>query len=378
MGGKPSAPQAPDPYTSAAAQYQYGTQAAKYNAALNRINTVGPAGSVTYSTTQPPQSGQSQTSAQNAGQAPGQPIGAVPSPFGSYIPAYQGAAILPGSTPSGIGGLPSGYDSGPPIYTQTTTLSPEQQAIYNAQQQGSLGLQGLANAAIRNSASQLGNPLGFMSVVGKIQGAPDTAGVPNIPGVGNLAGFTNEARNAAFEQQKQYLDPQFSQAQEQLDAQLRNSGAHPGDPAYDNAMKLFTNQKQQAYQSAANNAIQQGLAEEQGLYGIGAGTNAQLFGQAISRMGATNQAQGQQYGQDFVNQNLPINQLNAIRSGAQVAMPTGQSVGTAGAGNAAAPDIMGAMQNQYLGQLNAYNAQTGSKNNVLGDLGTLGSAYLMS
>lgn len=321
--GKPSAPQAPDPYQSAAAQYQYGKQAAAYNAALNRINTSGPGGSVSYNVT--------------------------------------------------------GMDrnSGAPIYTQQTTLSPEQQQLYDIQQKQSLGLAGTTNQAIANSQNQLSNPLGFMSNVGAIQHGPDTSGIPGIAGAGDLAGFTNQARDAAYKQQTQYLDPQFSQQQEQLDARLRNSGAHPGDPAYDNAMKLFNDQKQQAYESAFNNANSQGLAEQQALYGESAGTNAQLYGQALSRMQAANAAQGQNYQQQFANQNLPLNQLSALRSGSQVAMPTGQSLGAAGQGNAAAPDLQGALQNQYQGQLNAYNAQTGGINSLLGDAGTLGAAYMM-
>jgi hypothetical protein len=270
----------------------------------------------------------------------------------------------------------SGGGNQPPTYTQTTTLSPEQQAIYNAQQQGSLGLQNLSNTAMGNASGTLANPLGFTQGLAKVQTGINSSGVPGIPGAGDLGGFTKQAQDAAYQQQAQYLDPQFSQQQESLDAQLRNSGAHPGDPAYDNAMKLFTNQKQQAYQSAQNNAIQQGLAEQQALFGEGAQANSQLFGQQAAQAQFGNQAQQQQYGQAFANAQLPLNQINALRTGAQVMPPTGQSVGTAGQPNVGAPDLQGALQNQYQGQLNAYNAQTGSKNAILGDLGSLGAAAM--
>lgn len=293
--GKPSAPKAPDPYQSAAAQYQYGTQGADYNAALNRINSSGPTGSVNYSIT--------------------------------------------------------GHDpkTGAPIYSQNTALSPEQQKLYEGNVGQQLGMQGLTNQAMGASAGTLSNPLGFEK------------GIPGIPGQGDLAGFTNRSRDAAYQQQTQYLDPQFKQQGEQLDASLRNSGAHPGDPAYDNAMKLFTNQKQQAYQSAFNNANQQGLAEQQALYGEGANTNQQLFGQG------------------YQGASLPINLLNAMRSGSQVSMPGGQGLGNAGQGNVgiAPTDIQSPMNSAYQGQLNAYNAGTGSSNALMGDIGTLGAAYMM-
>lgn len=48
---KPKAPQAPDPKTVASAQTQQNTQAANYNAAMNRTNTYGPMGSQEYSVT---------------------------------------------------------------------------------------------------------------------------------------------------------------------------------------------------------------------------------------------------------------------------------------------------------------------------------------
>jgi hypothetical protein len=304
MGGKGSQPQAPDPYQAANAQYQYGTKTADYLAGLNRINTSGPNGSVSYS--------------------------------------------VSGRDPT----------TGAPIYTQNTRLSPEQQKLYNANTQGSLALSGAANQAIGNTNKQLTDPLGFMKGVGGVQ--------TQVPGMQNLQGVADKYRNAAYSQQTQYLDPQYKQQGEQLDAQLRNQGAHPGDPAYDNAMTLFNNQKQQAYTNAFNNSYQEGLGAQQTNYGEALG-NAQ-FGNA---------GQQQQYGQAFQNQNLPINQLNALRSGSQVQGPAGQNVGSAGQPNMGQPDIMGAMNNQYLGQLNGYNASTGSKNSLLGDAGTLGAAYFM-
>lgn len=292
---KPSAPRAPDPYQSAQAQYEYGTKGADYNAALNRINSSGPTGSVNYQIT--------------------------------------------------------GHDpkTGAPIYSQNTTLSPEQQKLYEGGVGQQLGMQGLTGKAMDASSSTLSDPLGFQK------------NVPGIPGQGDMAGFTNQARDAAYRQQAQYLDPQFKQQGEQLDAQLRNSGAHPGDPAYDNAMKLFTNQKQQAYQSAQDNAMAQGRSEQGMLYGEGANTNQQLFGQGYQSAG------------------LPINLLNAMRSGSQVSMPGGQGLGNAGQGNVgiAPTDIQSPMNSAYQGQLNAYNAQTGSNNALMGDIGTLGSAYMM-
>lgn len=308
MGKSGSAPQPIDPYQSAAAQYQYGTQAGAYNAAINRVNTSGPGGSVNYSIT--------------------------------------------GRDPS----------TGAPIYTQSTNLSPTSQKIYDLTQGAQVGAGQAAQGLLGNYGSALSDPYSQLSGVHAVQQNADTSHVPGIAGAGDLAGFTNQARDAAYKQQTQYLDPQYSQQQEQLDAQLRNSGAHPGDPAYDNAMKLFTNQKQQAYESAFNNANTQGLAEQQALYSQSAGTNQQLFGQALQSQQAANQGQSQAYNQGVGKQDLLINALNALKNGGSVGN-SGQVSGLApGQSNISSPDIQSAFNQQYQGQLNNYNANVAQSN----------------
>ena len=85
--GKGSAPSAPDPYASAAAQYQYGTQAADYSKGLNATNVVTPTGSTTWS--------QSPAGVPTAG---GAPTG----------PAPSAASQLPGGTTGGGAVAPNG------------------------------------------------------------------------------------------------------------------------------------------------------------------------------------------------------------------------------------------------------------------------------
>lgn len=411
--GKGSAPSAPDPYESAQAQYQYGTAAANYNTALDRPNIVTPYGSQTWSVSESPNGGSS------PGSAPSAPSGSTPAPY-QPSPAYQGSPYyrigggLGGSGAPIGGGMPpmqtSGGTSGSltngaPQYTENIALSPEQQALFEQQeqlqgnQQGRELLTGNISSGLAQQASKsLGQPItGFQTGINQtpVQSNIDTSGVPGIAGSSDLSGFTNQARNAAYQQQTQYLDPQFQQQQEQLDAQLRNSGAHPGDPAYDNAMKLFTNQKQQAYESAFNNANSQGLAEQQALYGESANTNQQLFGQAAAEQSAANQAAGQQFGQNlegaqFGNQSaitlrdLPLNEYNAFNGGSQIPAPSfglggsgGLGSGTGGAGQVASPDIMSAFNNQYNGQLAQYNSDTASTNADVGAGATIIAAYLI-
>jgi hypothetical protein len=316
MGKSP--PSAPDPYQSAAAQYQYGTQAAAYNTALDRPNSVTPYGTNSYAIT--------------------------------------------------------GHDpqTGAPLYTQTTALNPTEQSILTEQQKGELGLQNTAQGLLPQVQSSLSSP----TPTSNVQSGINTSGVSAIPGAGDLSGFTHQAQDAAYKQQTQYLDPEFQQGQEQLDAQLRNSGAHPGDPAYDNAMKLFTNQKQQAYSNAEEQSVQQGLAEQQALYGEGANTNAQQFGEAASAGSFSNQADAQKLAEQLQIRGLPLTEYGALTGSAPVQTPQGSG---APAGNTAAPDIMSAFNNQYQGQLAGYNANVQSTDTAIGSLATVGTiaAYLI-
>ena len=136
--------------------------------------------------------------------------------------------------------------------------------------------------------------------------------------------LTQGTTDALYQANTQYLDPQFAQAQSKLESQLANQGITRGSEAYNNAMLNFNNQKQQAYTDARNQAIGQGTAAAQGMFGMGLqsaqfGNTAlgQQFGQNVTaqqlanasaqqnnqnaqvNMGLTNQAYGQQFGQNL-------------------------------------------------------------------------------
>lgn len=358
---KGSAPSAPDPWQSAAAQYQYGTEAANYTTALQRPDIVTPYGSETW------------------GQ--GSPSGAqAPSAY-TPPPVYPDGAVNNGRvgsssyTPSfGFGSNPI-TASGAPQYTQNISLSPAQQTLLNLQEGNQIGSGVTAQELLPQISHNISNPVANTPV----QSGIDTSGVSAIPGANDLSGFTQQAQDAAYKQQTQYLDPQFSQQQEQLDSQLRNQGAYPGTAAYDNAMKLFTNQKQQAYSNAEEQAVGQGLQEQQALYGEGANTNQQQFGQAAAEQQAANAASGQKLSQSLELNQLPLSQYETLTGGSATPAPASFGLGGSGggAGSVSAPDIMGAFNNQYAGQLANYNANTASTNQDIGTAASLLAMYLM-
>lgn len=272
--GKSSAPSAPDPYSTAAAQAQYGEQAAGYNASLNQVNQVGPTGSTSYA-----------------------------------------------QTGTGVNGAPT--------FTATTQLSQPEQALLQNSQNIGIQSQGLAGAQGENVGSTLQNY--------------------QLPTQSQNQAFGQQAQQAAYGAATASMDPYWNQQQESTDASLRNSGATPGTPAYDNAMQAFQANRSSAYGQAENQAFGQGLSAE---------------GQQISDV---NQAQGGQI----------ANYLSLATGTPGATSATGAAGNTSAGASTSAPDIMSAFQNQYAGQLAQYNAGVASSNSEIGDAAGLGAAALM-
>ena len=218
----------------------------------------------------------------------------------------------------------SGRDSqGNPIWTATTSLSPEQQKLLDIQNQTSLGLGQLQQQGLGYVENMLANPF-------------DTS---TLAQTGINPGETMQ------ESILRRLQPQMQQQSDSFDAKMANQGIVPGTQAYENAKRAFDQQQNDLLTSAVIQGTQTGLAANQ---------------QGFNQLGYI--------------RNEPINTLNAIRSGSQVTNPTfGQTAGGA--------DILGATTAGYNAQLGAANAQNAANNSFTSGLmglgGTLGGAYMM-
>lgn len=312
------APSAPDPYAAAAAQYGYGTKTAEYNKALNATNQVGPTGSTTNAIT--------------------------------------------------------GYDpqTGAPIYTQTTQLTPQEQALLGGQEAGGLREQQLASQTLGQVP---GGSLYNIPGAPQLQTQLDTSNVPGLPSTAATGGIQDQATRAVQAQLNAQLDPQWQQQQEQLQAQLVNSGNGPGTPAYENAMSQFNAQKTAAYTQAAGQAQTTGAQVGQTQFGEAAQANQQQYQQDLQTMISQNQAQGMglqeaiQAAQGQLSQREGAAQMASGLYGASAPnIPGASGIPTAAA---AAPNIMQAMQNAYMGQLGNYNANVGTMNSLIGDASTI-------
>lgn len=243
---------------------------------------------------------------------------------------------------------------GSPKYTQNVTLSPAQQGLLNSTQQGE---QTLANTAI--------NSLG---TVQNAYSTPFSYGGPQIQsqvnGGQSQADAIKQAQDAAYNSQTQYLDPQFAQTEDHTRTQLANQGLQQGDKAYDDAILNFNNQKQQAYQSAQNSAVQSGDAEQNTLYG-----------QGLSSANLNNSASAQSLNQQLGLYNQPLNTYNALMTGAQVQNPNFSSVPTATQANT---DVAGITNSAYQNQLAQYQQQQSGINNLFSLGGSLGGAAILA
>ena len=258
-----------------------------------------------------------------------------------------------------------------------------------------------------------------------------SSGAPQVPpasyGYGQGAGQANPLASllsnpvlgtqaATYAQATQALDPQWRQAAEQQQAQLVAQGLNPNDAAYQNAMQIFGNQENQAYNSALYSAIGAGDSEQNTLYGqnLSSGqfanaAQAQQYGenqgqaqfanaaqaQANSQNAAAaafqNQALGQgwqeQYQnaqlansaaqQQFQNQayanQLPINDFNALMSSSQVGLPPSAPAQNTPVQPA---NVLGAYGLQQSALQNDYDAQMQNYQSGLGGLLSLGQAVI--
>lgn len=205
-------------------------------------------------------------------------------------------------------------DSG---WSQTVDLSPTGQQLLNYQNQAATGLGQQTGNALGRVDSTLAQPFDFNSV-GDVQ---------------------NAAQNAILSR----VTPQLGIQEDQLRTKLATQGIPTGSEAWNREMDAFGRQK--------NDAMQQAV-----LGGIN--TMPQTFQLASSL------------------RNQPLNELSALRTGAQVTNPTFQNVPMQGTTQGA--DLLGAAGLQNQANIGQYNANSAQSNALMGGLFSLGGAALGS
>lgn len=336
----PSAPAAPDPAATAAAQTQSNKETALYQFGLNNPNYNTPLGSLNYTVgnTNPTYDTNAYNTALSAWKSNGGGSTSAPLSIDDWRAQHTGTG---GSTSgsayaqyvnslggNGAGGMPQLKDfqtapGGNPQTTADVTLSPGQQQLYDQNTAQSIGLSTLAGQLQGNVGTALNQP---------------TASSADF----NTA--SKMAQDAYYKNQTQYLDPQFAQGQQQLDAKLANQGLTAGSEAYNNDQNNFARQKQSAYDTAQQNSILQGPQNAQQLFALSTAARDQ-----------------------------PLQEFNALRSQSQVQMPSFNATQP----TTVAPTNTAAITQQaYQNSLNPYNAQIAANNQTTGGLFGLGGSAL--
>lgn len=348
----PKAPQAPDPVATANAQTASNISTANAQAALNRNNQYTPWGSQTWQQVGTNPDGTAQWSStitldpaqqklldssnnisqmlanlgiQQAGQ-----VGQALAPIDySKLPQMQGIPAVPtnngyvqqglpyaGQVQSGISGqgqVQSGIEGGGALQSNIAGAGNIGRTIANAGQIQT-GLNGDAGMLTRGVTP------------GAIQSQVDMSGVSPLVGGDALRGQMQDAQRAAYNQQAQYLDSQYSQRQHDLENQLVQQGVTQNSDAWNRAMQNLGQQRTFDYNNAFNNSFSTGLAANNQLFNQGLSTNQNAYYQALNNGQFANGAQAQQFGQGVTNA-----QLNNSAIGQQF----GQSLAAQQANNAA-------------------------------------------
>lgn len=260
--GKKSGPKVPDPVAVSAAQTQSNKDTAAYNAALNRVSQSSPFGSVSW--------------AQN------------------------------GTDPT----------TGAAIWNQTTTLSPEMQALHD---------------------SQVGSQQGISdAITGAIGRLPGQAFDPSGINVGDI-------RQRSFDSQMALMAPQFEQGWKNLEGTMSDRGIPIGAEIW--------NDQTGEYNRARDTSI------------LGAGRQAD--------QDASNEYQ-RQYGNALTEYNMPYDALGKLMGNSSaVGNPTFSSVPQS---QAAGTDVAGNTWSAYQANVDRNNQQQSNMMSGLLGIGKLAAA----
>jgi hypothetical protein len=253
MGKK--TPKAPDPAATAAAQGQWNSFTAQQQQAMNMTNQNSPWGSLTYD----------QTGSQTIIDPNGKPVDV-------------------------------------PRYTANTTLTPQQQSIYDQSQGAELNLATTANEQSARVGQILNDPFKFEN---------------------------NDASQWAYDLASPRILQQQGKNENALRSQLIQSGIRPGTANWDSEMSRLTN---------ANS-------------------------DQLNQLALT--GRGQAFSEALAQRNQPLNEIIGLMSGTQIQNPNSTFAQTPQS-QVAGVDYSGLVQNKYNAEMQAANAKTGALGGLFG------------
>jgi hypothetical protein len=255
-----SQPKAPDPAKTAAAQGQWNSFTAQQQQAMNMTNQNSPWGSLTYN----------QTGTQTIIDPNGKPVQV-------------------------------------PRYTANTTLSPQQQAIYNQTQKTDLNLANIATQQSGKIGNLLNDPFSFEN---------------------------SDAEQWAYDLASPRILKQQGQNQAALESQLVNAGIRRGTPQWDSEMSRLTN----------------------------ANTDQ------LNQLALT--GRGQAFSEALAQRNQPLNEVIGLMSGTQIQNPNATFAQTPQS-QVGGVDYSGLVNQKYQGEMQQYNAGMGALGGLFGGVASI-------
>lgn len=248
-------PKAPDPAATAAAQGSWNSFTAQQQQAMNMTNQNSPWGSLTYD----------QTGSQTIIDPNGKPVEV-------------------------------------PRYTANTTLTPQQQSIYDQSQAAELNLATIANEQSGRVGEILNNPFEFSN---------------------------SDAEQWSYDLASPRILQQQGKNESALRSQLIASGIRPGTANWDSEMARLTN---------ANS-------------------------DQLNQLALT--GRGQAFSEALAQRNQPLNEIIGLMSGTQIQNPNSTFAQTPQS-QVAGVDYSGLVQNKYNADMQAANARTGALGGLFG------------
>jgi hypothetical protein len=214
------------------------------------------------------------------------------------------------------------------------TMSPVAAQQYGIQQGINTNLLNTASAGLNRVSRQMATPF-------------DMSRLPAVD-------TRNESTRQAIAQALMgRLQPAFDRDENSARTRLANQGITQGSEAWNNEMNRLT--------QAKNDAMMQ--------------AQVQAGGEASRMFGDQSAARQQAIQEQAYLRNLPLSEINALRTGSTPNLPQFQGFG--GSQVQAAPLLQGAQLGEQAA-IDRYNAKMGSRNALFQTAGQLGSAFLLS
>lgn len=250
----------------------------------------------------------------------------------------------------------------PGDWVVNTNLSPAQQQLLNLESQNKLAYGQLANAGTDIVRDTLGKPF-------NIDALPDSPDYGQLP-MGADA-FENDRRrveDALYNRTTRFYDDRFNREEAAVRDRLVNQGLDENSEAFQRQLLDFRRTKDESYADAADRAVLAGGGEQ-------TREMAGLLQALAAQQGARDSAMQEQ----AYFRSLPLNEVNALRTGAQIQAPSFQAYQPATPFQG--PQILDATTQGYMAEAqktSANNAASAGTAQTAGSLAALGYLAFMA